>query len=244
MKFKFNKVILFIVVFCMCAASFVGCNKNVDKYDVELEATEIVEETEVVEVTEATEATEPIETEAAVEEAEPVEIEEDEEIDKNEDNSNNYNNTYDDNASYNEPSYDYEQEEDNDVSNDVVVEEIPEETIAEEEVDDTEEEVDDAESNLISMGNFKLTAYCACSRCCGEWTNGITATGTTATQGRTIAVDPNVIPYGTEVVINGNTYIAEDCGGAIKYNKIDIYFDSHQEALNFGVQYADVYIKE
>lgn len=93
------------------------------------------------------------------------------------------------------------------------------------------------------LGNFKLTAYCACAKCCGK-SDGITATGTVATQGRTIAVDPSVIPYGTEVIINGNTYVAEDCGGAIKSNKIDIYFDSHAEALQFGVQYADVYIKE
>lgn len=87
---------------------------------------------------------------------------------------------------------------------------------------------------------FKLTAYCPCSICCGSYSNGITATGTVATAGRTIAVDPNVIPYGSEVIINGKTYVAEDCGGAISRNRIDIFFDSHQEALNFGVQYADV----
>lgn len=99
---------------------------------------------------------------------------------------------------------------------------------------------------LFELGEFKLTAYCACKRCCGKGPNdpyyGITATGTTATAGRTIAVDPSVIPYGTEVVINGHTYIAEDCGGAIKENRIDIYFETHEDALNFGVQYATVYI--
>lgn len=89
---------------------------------------------------------------------------------------------------------------------------------------------------------YKLTAYCPCSNCCGPWADGITATGTVATQGRTIAVDPSVIPYGTEVVINGHTYVAEDCGGAINGNKIDIFFDTHQEALEFGVQYAEVKI--
>lgn len=80
-----------------------------------------------------------------------------------------------------------------------------------------------------------VTAYCACVKCCGK-ADGITATGTKATAGRTIAVDPHVIPYGTEVIINGNTYVAEDCGGAIKDNRIDIYFNTHQEALNFGRQ--------
>lgn len=85
------------------------------------------------------------------------------------------------------------------------------------------------------------TAYCPCEKCCGK-TDGITATGTRATAGRTIAVDPTVIPYGTEVIINGNTYVAEDCGGAIKENRIDVYFDTHEEALQFGRQKINVKI--
>lgn len=103
------------------------------------------------------------------------------------------------------------------------------------------------EETLTLLGEFKLTAYCPCEKCCGKSVNdpyyGITASGTTATAGRTIAVDTRVIPMGSEIVINGHTYIAEDVGGAIKENRIDIYFDSHDEALQFGVQYADVYIK-
>lgn len=72
----------------------------------------------------------------------------------------------------------------------------------------------------------------------------MTATGTTPTAGRTIAVDPNVIPYGTEVVIDGQTYIAEDCGGAINGNRIDIVVETHEEALGKGIRSAEVYIKE
>ena len=97
-------------------------------------------------------------------------------------------------------------------------------------------------SQVELLGTFKLTAYCACEKCCGK-SDGITATGTKATANRTIAVDKTVIPYGTTVIINGNEYVAEDTGGAIKGNTIDIFFDEHEEALNFGVQYADVYIK-
>ena len=93
-----------------------------------------------------------------------------------------------------------------------------------------------------SLGEFKLTGYCACEYCCGK-TDGITATGTVATAGRTIAVDPTVIPYGSVVIINNKEYVAEDCGGAIKNNKIDIFFNSHQEALEWGVKYAEVFIK-
>ena len=94
-----------------------------------------------------------------------------------------------------------------------------------------------------NLGKFKLTAYCNCEKCCGK-TDGITSTGTKATQGRTIAVDPKVIGYGSKVKINGKEYIAEDCGGAIKSNHIDVFFNNHQDALDFGVQYANVYIKK
>jgi 3D (Asp-Asp-Asp) domain-containing protein len=84
------------------------------------------------------------------------------------------------------------------------------------------------------------TAYCACSKCCGEWADGITASGVKAKPNHTIAVDRNIIPLGTEVIINGNTYVAEDTGGAIKGNRIDIYFDSHSEALKFGRQTIEI----
>lgn len=93
----------------------------------------------------------------------------------------------------------------------------------------------------INLGKFKLTAYCPCVKCCGK-SDGITSTGVKAKQGRTIAVDPKVIPYGTKVMINGNDYIAEDCGGAIKDNHMDVFFNNHDEALEFGVKYENVYI--
>ena len=85
------------------------------------------------------------------------------------------------------------------------------------------------------------TAYCPCAECCGK-TDGITATGTQATAGRTIAVDPSVIPYGTHVIIDGVTYVAEDCGGAVKGNDVDIFFDTHEEALQFGRRIMPAYI--
>ena len=94
------------------------------------------------------------------------------------------------------------------------------------------------------LGEFKLTAYCTCSKCCGEWSDGITYTGVQATPGRTIAVDPEVIPLGSTVYINGFEYTAEDIGGAIEGNRIDVLCSSHEEALEFGIQYADVSILE
>ena len=91
------------------------------------------------------------------------------------------------------------------------------------------------------LGNFKLTYYCSCEICCDVET-GITATGTPVIEGQTIAVDPSVIPYGTKVIINGHIFTAEDCGGAIKGNRIDIYVNDHNRANALGVNYADVYL--
>lgn len=78
------------------------------------------------------------------------------------------------------------------------------------------------EPEAVSLGQHRITYYCACEKCCGPWADGRTATGTIATEGRTIAVDPMRIPYGTQLMIDGQHYIAEDCGGSIKGNRIDI----------------------
>lgn len=105
-----------------------------------------------------------------------------------------------------------------------------------------------------SLGIYELTAYCSCSACCGSFgedrptdQNGnpivYTATGAIAQAGTTIAVDPSVIPYGSEIQIYGHTYIAQDTGGAIKGNRIDVYFADHQEALVFGRQWTEIFIK-
>lgn len=102
------------------------------------------------------------------------------------------------------------------------------------------------EPELVSLGEFKITYYCPCEICCGIWSNPqnpTTASGARAEAGKTIAVDPSVIPYGTEVVIDGHTYTAQDSGSAIKDKKIDIYVEDHQEALLLGVEYAEVFIE-
>ena len=115
------------------------------------------------------------------------------------------------------------------------------------------EEIQEEEPEYISLGEFKLTAYCSCERCCGKWAKNrpvdeegnqivIGASGEELVAGISIAVDKNVIPYGSTVLIDGQAYIAHDCGGAIKQNRIDVYFDDHQDALEFGVQYAEVFL--
>lgn len=89
-----------------------------------------------------------------------------------------------------------------------------------------------------TIENVRLTAYCPCAKCCGKWENGITASGVIAQEGRTVAVDPKVIPLGAEVEINGAIYIAEDTG--VVGNSVDIFMNSHQAALDFGLQYAAI----
>ena len=100
--------------------------------------------------------------------------------------------------------------------------------------------------NDVFLGEFTLTAYCPGRCCCGKWASGYTATGTWATEGRTIAVDPKVIPYGSRVLLilpdgTQREYIAEDCGGGVNGNHIDVFFNDHQAARYFGVQSAMAY---
>ena len=93
-----------------------------------------------------------------------------------------------------------------------------------------------------SLGRFRITHYCPCFYCTGSWGGSHTASGTVPTAGRTIAVDPSVIPLGSQVIINGHVYTAEDTGGAIKGNVIDIFVNDHSTALACGVYYAEVYL--
>ena len=83
--------------------------------------------------------------------------------------------------------------------------------------------------------SYVITAYCACVQCCGK-NDGITASGVKAVEGVTVATDKS-IPFGTKIYIDGvGERIVQDRGGAIKGNRIDLYFENHQSALNFGRQ--------
>jgi 3D (Asp-Asp-Asp) domain-containing protein len=83
------------------------------------------------------------------------------------------------------------------------------------------------------LGRFKLTAY---ARAKGR-ARAITATGTSARAGRTVAVDPKVIPLGSRIFIEGlGVRIAEDVGSAVKGWHIDVFLPSYPAATKFGVQ--------
>ena len=85
---------------------------------------------------------------------------------------------------------------------------------------------------LVSLGEYRISAYCPCEKCCLK-SDGITASGTQATAGRTAAM--NGVPFGTKIVIDGHEYTIEDRGGGLGSKIIDIYFDTHEEALNSGL---------
>ena len=97
---------------------------------------------------------------------------------------------------------------------------------------------------------FVVTAYCSCYDCCGKYAlnrpEGIVygASGHELIPDYSVAVDPNIIPYGTILIIDGKEYIAHDTGGAIKGNKIDLYMADHDDAKEWGIQAKEVFIQE
>ena len=121
-------------------------------------------------------------------------------------------------------------------------------------IDDVSDEeletyIEDLEPEIVqkpemeSLGVYFVTAYCPCTSCSSHWGKN-TDSGAIAIEGRTVAVDPSVIPYGTVLFLEGyGEYVAEDCGSAIMGKEIDVYFDSHETALEFGEQYIEVFIK-
>ncbi len=108
-------------------------------------------------------------------------------------------------------------------------------------------------AELIDLGEFTLTAYCPCEKCCGKWARNrpkdetgkpivYGASGERLINGLSVAVDPRLIPYGTSILLDGQKAVAHDCGAAIKGKRIDVYFDSHEDALKFGLKRANVQI--
>lgn len=93
----------------------------------------------------------------------------------------------------------------------------------------------------IYAGRFTTTAYCSCRKCCRGGKNR-TKSGTIPQAGHTISADLNVFPLGTKLRIGDTIYTVEDSGSGIRGNKLDIFFNSHNQALQYGRQSADVYV--
>lgn len=98
-----------------------------------------------------------------------------------------------------------------------------------------------SDERLLSMGECKITYYCSCEECSGKWGTQ-TSTGNHCEEGRTCAVDPDVIAYGTRVKVGNQVYVAEDCGSHVVGDHIDIYVDDHEVTEELGVQYKIVYL--
>ena len=94
------------------------------------------------------------------------------------------------------------------------------------------------EGHWVPLGEFKLTWYCNCSRCCGRWAGGPCANGQMPAEGRTVACGS--LPLGTRILIAGQgEYVVEDRG--VKGKHIDIFMASHSACLRNGVKYANVF---
>lgn len=105
---------------------------------------------------------------------------------------------------------------------------------------------------LECLGTFKVTAYCSCPKCCGIWSDKHpsrigtdyvqkTASGAIPRPSHTIAADTSVLPFGTEVVMDGRIYTVEDTGSGVHGKHIDLYMDDHESALKWGVRYIELY---
>lgn len=93
------------------------------------------------------------------------------------------------------------------------------------------------------IGECTITAYCPCVECCGRWADGVTASGLPAGPG-IVAVDPDVIPLGSMVVVDGQRYLAADTGSGVEGLHIDICMASHEETAAFGRRSAPVWVEE
>ena len=98
--------------------------------------------------------------------------------------------------------------------------------------------------NIKQASNFKVNGVKMQVGATAYYGDTITSTGVKPIVGRTIAVDPKVIPYGTKVYIPelDKVFIAEDCGSAIKGNRIDIYMDSFDECMKWGYKNITIII--
>ena len=93
------------------------------------------------------------------------------------------------------------------------------------------------------LGEFETTAYCGCRQCCPGG-HALTYSGTVPKAGHTISADISVFPIGTRLLIDGTVYTVEDVGSGVSGRRLDIYFDTHQQALDYGMNVVDVYTAE
>ena len=97
----------------------------------------------------------------------------------------------------------------------------------------------EAEPAKTSGGPRKISAYCGCEACSGG--HLYTYSGAVPKEDHTISADLDQFPLGTKLLIDGIIYTVEDKGSGVVENHLDIYFDTHKEALDYGLQKAEVF---
>ncbi len=96
-------------------------------------------------------------------------------------------------------------------------------------------------SSPVETIDANVSAYCPCSRCCGKYSDGITANGYRIQPGDKFVAADKRFAFGTMMDVPGYGKVPVlDRGGAIKGNKLDVYFPTHKEALQWGRQYLKV----
>lgn len=94
---------------------------------------------------------------------------------------------------------------------------------------------------------MRVTAYCPCKKCCGKYSDGITAHGHKIRPGDAFVAADKEYPFGTEMIIagykNGQPVKVLDRGGVIVGNRLDVFFHSHEEALKWGVRHLGVKVR-
>lgn len=99
------------------------------------------------------------------------------------------------------------------------------------------------EESPYYLGEFQVTGYCSCTICCGEKEERLTKSETVPRASHTVAADPSVIPLGTRIVIDDVVYTVEDTGKAVEGMRLDIFFDSHEEAVRYGRKEKYLYLE-
>ena len=116
----------------------------------------------------------------------------------------------------------------------------PSDVEAEIEGSDMATDSDAEEERWESLGKWKISHYCACRRCSGNWGHQ-TSSGATCQEGITAACA--ILPAGTRVKIDGyGERIVQDTGSGVRGHHLDLFYESHQECLNRGIKYREVFI--
>lgn len=94
---------------------------------------------------------------------------------------------------------------------------------------------------------MRVTGYCACSKCCGKFSDGKTANGHRIKWGDRFVAAPKHIPFGTEMIIpgynHGKSVKVADRGRVIRGNRLDVFYNTHYTASRWGVKYIDVKVR-